>query len=111
MWWNKVSFKNYFLAAIVLSLVTVAGVFAIKSFLPPLIPLFYGKPAGTEQLATTWLIIVVPGISILLTIINLLINISVKDEFIQKIVAVSAFIISLMSSITVAKIIALVGFF
>lgn len=111
MWWKKVIFKNYFLAAIIVSLVTIVGILAVKSFLPPLVPLFYGKPAGVEQLASTWMIIIVPAISVLITIINLFISTAVKDEFVQKIVAVSAFVISVMSGITVAKIVTLVGFF
>ncbi len=105
------TFKNYFLVAVGLSLITTVGIFITKSFLPPLVPLFYGKPTGAEQLASTWFIFVIPGISILITVINMLINLATRDEFIQKIVAVASFLIAVMASITVVKIILLVGFF
>ncbi|OGM81748.1 hypothetical protein A2434_00820 [Candidatus Woesebacteria bacterium RIFOXYC1_FULL_41_14] len=111
MWWKKVAFRNYFLAAFLLAIFTILIVFVIMNFLPPLIPLFYGKPTGSEQLTPTWFIFVVPGVSILITAANLFVNISTKDEFIRKIVAVSSLIISIMASTTVAKIIMLVGFF
>jgi hypothetical protein len=111
MWWKKVAFRNYFLAAFLLAIFTVLAVFVLLNFLPPLVPLFYGKPTGSEQLAPTWFLFVVPGISILITTIDLFVNSSIKDEFIRKIMAVSSLIVSIMASVTVVKIVLLVGFF
>ena len=111
MWWKKVDFRNYFLAAGILSVLSIVGSLIARSFLPPLIPIFYGKPTGAEQLAPAWFIFVIPGISILTTVTNLFINKSAEDEFIKKILAITSLVISLMAAITVVKIITLVGFF
>lgn len=111
MWWKKVDFHNYFLAAGILSVLSIVGALITRSFLPPLIPLFYGKPTGAEQLAPTWFIFIIPGISILITVTNLFVNKSAEDKFIKKILAITSLVISLMATITVVKIIMLVGFF
>ncbi len=104
-------FYNYFLAAGALSVLSIVGTLIIRSFLPPLIPLFYGKPEGAEQLAPAWFILIIPGVSILITATNLFVNKSVEDKFIKKVLAITSLVISLMATITVVKIITLVGFF
>lgn len=108
---KKVVFRNFFLAAGILSVLSIIGIIAINSFLPPLLPVFYGKPTGAEQLASTYFIFVIPGISSLITIINLFVSSFFKDILIKKILAIVSFIVSLMATITVLKIVVLVGFF
>jgi hypothetical protein len=71
----------------------------------------YGKPIGADQLGATFLILIIPGVSILITGINFLINKSIKDEFIKHVLAVSSLVISIIATIAVIKIISLVGFF
>lgn len=111
MWWKKVTFYNFFLAALILSVLSAAGILAVMTFLPPLIPLFYGKPTGTDQLAPSWFIFVIPSLSLFITFINIFINTSAKDDFIKKFLAVGSLVVSLMATLTVIKIILLVGFF
>lgn len=111
MWWKKIAFHNFFLAAGILDILTIIGILSVKSFLPPVIPLYYGKPAGTEQLAITNFIFIIPAIAVFVAAFNLFISSSTKDDFIKKTLAVTALIVSLMATITVAKIILLVGFF
>jgi hypothetical protein len=111
MWWKRITFRNYFLASGVLILLTAVGILSIKSFLPPLIPLFYGKPSGAEQLAPTWFFFIIPGVSLLIAGVNLLVNTLAGDEVVKKILAVGTLVISIMAAVTVAKIILLVGFF
>lgn len=105
------TFRSYFLAGGILSILSAIGFLAVKSFLPPLVPLFYGRPTGVEQLMPTWFLLIIPGVSIVITIINVFINISAEDELIKKNVAVGAFVLSLMTTVTLIKIILLVGFF
>lgn len=111
MWWKKITFHNFFLAGGVLDILTIVGILAIKSYLPPVIPLYYGKPSGTGQLAATNFIFIIPAIAIFISLLNLFISSSTKDEFIKKILAVTSLIVSLMATITVTKIVLLVGFF
>ena len=111
MLWKKIAFRNYFLVAGILFFLSMAGIVIARNSLPPLVPLYYGKPTGEDQLASTAFLFVVPCVSLLITIINLLINRSINDEFIKRILAVSALIVSLMTTVTITKIILLVGFF
>lgn len=111
MWWKKVTYHNYFLASATLSIATIIGILLAKGFLPPLVPLYYGRPSGAGQLAPTLFLLIIPGVSILLGSINLFLNMFIKDDLIQKVLAVGSFVISLMAGVTVVKIILLVGFF
>jgi hypothetical protein len=111
MWWKKVVLNNCFLAAIIINVLCVAVIFIFKEFLPPVVPLFYGKPAGDGQLIPTLGLIVAPVVSLIITFINLGLNIIIKDIFLKKILAVAAIFLTLITTITVVKIISLVGFF
>ena len=111
MWWKKITFHNFFLASGILSILSIIGIIAVKNFLPPVVPLFFGKPSGEDQLASYWMLFLIPAVSILINAINLFINMSSKDVFVRKILAVSSFVIAFMAATTLVKIILLVGFF
>lgn len=111
MWWKKITFRNYFLAATVLDIISVIGIFAVKNFLPPIVPLFYGRPSGASELAPSLFLLIIPGVSLLIIIINILISVSIKDDFIKKILAVSTAVLTVMLTLTLVKIVLLVGFF
>jgi hypothetical protein len=109
--WKKVAYRNYFLAAIVINAVTLLSIILLKSHLPPLAPLFYGKPVGEAQLTATLGLLIAPGVSFLITMFNLAIGLWVSDDFLKKLLAVSAIVISVLTAITITKIVFLVGFF
>ena len=109
--WKKVPYRNYFLAAIIINIGILATLILLKSFLPPLAPLFYGRPAGEAQLTNTLGLLIAPGVSLLITVINLLLCFWVKDDFLKKLLAVSTIVVSVLTAITIIKIILLVGFF
>jgi len=109
--WKKVAYRNYFLTAIIINLGILLSLILLKSLLPPLVPLFYGRPAGEAQLTNTFGLLIAPGASLLMTLLNLCLSLWAKDGFIKKILAVSAVIISVLSAITITKIVLLVGFF
>jgi hypothetical protein len=109
--WRKVTYRNYFLASIIIEAFLALSIILLKNFLPPLVPLFYGLPAGEEQLTSTLGLLIAPGVSSLMTIVNLCISFWVKDDFIKKILAISTTALALLATITVIKIILLVGFF
>jgi len=109
--WKKVTYRNYFLAAAILEIVTAFTVLLIKKFLPPLVPLFYGRPTGEGQLTTTLGLLIAPSASFLITISNLFLSLWVKDDFLKRILAISALAVSVLTIITIVKIVLLVGFF
>ena len=109
--WKKLDFKNLFFVAVIINVVAILAVIILKSFLPPLVPLFYGRPAGEAQLTNTIGLLIAPAAAFLLTMLNLSISFWVKDEFLKKILAISALVISVLTAITIVKIISLVGFF
>jgi len=109
--WKKVTYRNYFLAAFIINVAVVLSLVMLQRFLPPLAPLFYGKPVGEGQLTKTIGLIIAPGASLLITALNLCLSLWVKDIFFKKLLAISAIIISVLTAITIVKIVFLVGYF
>jgi hypothetical protein len=109
--WKKIKFNNYFLAALILNAISILAPIILRSFLPPVIPLFYGRPAGEAQLTSTLGLIIAPVISTVIVMVNIFLNLRTKDDFLKRILAVAALLVSIVTTITVAKIILLVGFF
>jgi hypothetical protein len=88
----------------------VLGVLA-QNYLPPKIPLFYGKPFGEEQLADKTFIIFPLLLSMSVSIINVLLLRLNFDSFIKKTLVASALLTTSLATITIVKIIILVGSF
>ncbi len=101
----------FFYGSLALGVFSILLILITKSLLPPLVPLFYGKPAGESQLVPTLALLIAPAVSILITLINTLLASFTKEDFLKKILTVSSFFVSLLISLTVFKIIFLVGFF
>ena len=104
-------YRNFFLAAIIINIGVLLSLILLKNFLPPLVPLYYGRPMGEAQLTNTFGLLIAPGISLLVTVLNLCLSLWVRDDFLKKLLAVSAIVISTLTAITITKIILLVGFF
>ncbi len=111
MWWKKIAFNNYYLTAFIVSVFLIAIILILSGFLPPVVPLFYGRPVGETQLVTSYLLVIAPGVSLVVSGVNLLISMWVKDVFTKRILAITTLVVSLITVITVVKIILLVGFF
>jgi len=81
----------------------------IQKRIPPQIPIFYGLPQGEVQLSSPIGILIPSVSSLIFILLNLsLINV-IKDEFIKKILVVAGLTTAIFASITVVKIIFLVG--
>ncbi len=109
--WKKIVFGNFILAAFIINIVSIVGILLIQKFLPPIVPLFYGKPRGVTQLIEPLGLLIVPFASLVITIINLLLNLWAKDLFLKKILAFAALTVSVIGLITVIRIYLLVGFY
>ena len=71
---KNIPFKNYYLAALIIAILSAVLTLVLKNFLPPVVPLFYGKPEGEEQLSQTFGLLIIPGISMVVTILNFFIS-------------------------------------
>lgn len=109
--WKKTAYKSLFLSSAIIVLISSIVVFILRNFLPPKLPLYYGRPVGENQLAGTLSLLIPLVFSFLLTIVNLAVVNLIKDDFLKKILAVSTFVLSILAAITVFKIMALVNLF
>lgn len=94
---------------LIINISIIIFIILIQNNLPPQVPLFYGKPYGAEQLTTSISLVFPPLLSIVVSIINSIVIFLIEDDFLQKILLVSMYTLTLLSAITVIKIIFLIG--
>lgn len=109
--WKKMPFKTLIVSALGLNIVAILIFVLLKGFLPPIVPLLYGRPSGEGQLLPVLELLIAPSLSICLIVINGIIANITADSFSKKLLASSAFMVSLLTTITLIKVIFLVGFF
>lgn len=95
--------------ALVVNLLVITFILFSQNSLPPKVPLFYGRPYGGEQLAPQYFLVIPPIAAIVIALINSTIIVFLKSDFLQKVLLVTVYTITLLSTITVLKIISLVG--
>lgn len=93
------------------NLLVIGFVFLVMDRLPPEVPLFYGKPRGEEQLVGRVMLVLPPAVSMLIALSNAIIIRLTKDVFLKNVLLGLAVTATLLSTITVFKIINLVGSF
>ena len=109
--WKSLPLRNLYYLALIIDIGTGVAIVALENYLPPVVPLFYGLPVGQDQLTSTFGLLIAPAVSALIAVINFLISFWVRDSFLRKVLAISSIILSILTTITVIKIIFLVGFF
>lgn len=92
-----------------LNIIVLIFIFAVKNLLPPEIPLLYGKPSGEEQLVPKIYLFIPPSLAIVFLLLNLILIKFIKDKFLQYSLLSLSLIITILSTITVLKIISIVG--
>lgn len=102
---------KYIGGIIVANLVFAGLILLFRNNIPPTVPLFYGRPRGDEQLAPQIFLLIPPLACVIVAIINGIITYLVEDKFIQKVMLGISFAATLLSTITIIKIILLVGNF
>ena len=95
----------------VLNLAIIFAIVLIKDFLPPVVPLFYGLPTGEEQLVASMFLTLPAIIASLITIINTVLIKLIPDDFLHKILLGIIITSFSLSTITIVKIVTLVGSF
>ena len=83
--------------------------------LPPEVPLFYSQPWGKEQLASPWMLLILPGLTLVVFLINFAFSSLTKKylpekegNLLLKILEAANFAFSLFCLITLVKIILLI---
>jgi len=108
---SSVPFRGYIWAALATNLAVILLVLSIRKFLPPQVPLLYGTAEGEGQLAPS-LALAIPNLTaLLITMVNLAISASTKDDFLKKTLVLTALAATFFASITTIKIVFLVGSF
>lgn len=101
--------KSLFVISIILNALFILIGLISQLILPPEIPLFYGLPKNSEQLAPSLFIILPASISLIITITNAVLSINTDNNYLKKTLAFASVSASLLSSIATYKIIFLVG--
>ena len=108
---ENLPYKKLLLAFAILNLALIALIVVIQNHLPPEIPLFYGFPESEDQLAQSMWLTIPPIVALGITAVNAFISYILSDIFYKKILVITSFIATFFSTITVLKIIFLVGSF
>lgn len=101
--------KKIIISSFVVSGVTILSGLLSQFILPPEIPLFYGLPQTSEQIAPSILIIIPSTASLLITLVNILFISKASNIYLKKTLAFTSITISTLATITTLKIIFLVG--
>jgi len=103
--------KKVLYLSLTLSILNLAIVLVTQNNLPPEVPLYYGLPEGPEQLSSSLELTIPSIVSIITIIVNTTLALFIKNKFLQQTLILTSFAVSIFSSITVTKIILLVGNF
>jgi len=109
--WKKTPLRGFVVAAVILNLVSIVVFLVLKGFLPPVAPLLYGRPSGETQLLPVFGLLTAPALSLLFIAVNSVLSNFTKDIFAKKLLISATLLLSLLTTITLFKIIFLVGFF
>ncbi len=107
----RIPFKDFVIASVFVNILMIVIVLLSQRWLPPQVPLFYGKPSGDEQLASSLALTLPSIVSLLILLIDVAFAVVLKDEFLRKTLILAAIVTTFFAAITTIKIIFLVGSF
>ncbi len=107
----SVPYVKYFTAILIVNIAVIIAIALLASSIPPIVPLFYGLAHGEDQLVPQSFLLLPPAIAALITVINASISIVTNDQFIKRVLTGTTFAATILSTITIIKIILLVGKF
>lgn len=106
---KKFPFKISTVSLIVFNLVLVLSSFLLTRFLPPIIPIYFGLPNGSEQLGPSIALALPPLVGLLIILIDSLIITLTDDEFLQKTLLGISIATTFLSAFAYFRIFLLVG--
>lgn len=103
-----ISLVNKFV--VILTLISIAAIVWRWKLLPPLVPLWYSRPWGVDELAPPIFLFLLPMTSIIVYSINVVISIYLTSEYLifTQVLFLSSLVVSLLTCITLIKILFLV---
>lgn len=108
---STVPYINVVLVCFAVNSIVICAILLLKRFLPPQIPLYYGLPRSGEQVANSSALITPTLASTAVVVINTLLAILIKEDFLKKTLVLISAIGVFLSVLTTAKILFLVGSF
>lgn len=109
--WKDLPLKEYIYVSLGMIAISTTAILILNNNLPPVVPFFYGKAVGEGQLVKSLGLLAAPGLSLLIIVLNTVLTATIENNFFKKILIMCAFLFSLLMTITVFKIVFLVGFF
>lgn len=93
-----------------LNIVLILIIIAFFFRLPPQIPLFYSRPWGTSQLASSYFLIVIVALSLLVLIINTLLASAfyARERLISSVITWTACLVIFLITVTVSRVVFLI---
>lgn len=104
-------FRKLIFATLAVNIFILTIVLLIHGLLPPVVPLFYGKATGENQLASSWLLTLPSVLSLSILLVNTILSNLTKDVFLKKALILTAMVVTFFSVVTTVKIILLIGSF
>jgi len=108
---ENIPLRYLFIISAVSSFVGIVGIIILKNNLPPEVPVFYGRSVGEERLGPTVYLIIPSLCSLFVTLVNFILSIFFRNQFLKKALAVTAVTTAIFSFITTVEIVLLVGSF
>jgi len=105
---DKIPLKNWVLVGGALNLIALIFALISQNRLPPQVPLFYGVPAGENQLVKPLFLTVPALLSCFLILVNLFLARLTHNDFLKKALVVAGLAGAIFAGITTFKIIFLV---
>lgn len=106
---ERLPLKRYYIFAFFFNIFIISIGLLSQFILPPEIPLYYGLPQNDEQLAPAALVILPSLVAMFMTVLNAYFSMFAESTFLKKVLAFTSIAVSLLSAITIVKIIFLVG--
>ncbi len=103
-----VSIVNKFVPLLIVLSITIL-LFRAKN-LPPLVPLWYAKPWGEEQLANPWWLTILPVTSLVIYLMNVIVSayLTIEHLVFTQLLYTTSLVVSLLAFVTLLKILFLV---
>ena len=108
---NRIPYIRIYYTSLIINLILIVIVFFLQDRLPPEIPLYYGLPEGTGQIARSSMIFLPSLTAIGFIFINTLIIFILSSDFLKKSLVITSLVLSIFAFTTTAKIMLLVGNF
>ncbi len=77
--------------------------------IPSIVPLYYGNPTGAEQLGPVSGLFIPPSFVLVSLVTAILINKAYKNDFLESLLILSLSVLTVFSTVTIFKILFLVG--